>query len=287
MKTLLTSLVALALVLPALAQDKKGDKGDDKGKDDKGKDAKVEPLPLPKEKPEEEVPAEDVGRPPVELILMPGEASANPYRKGVSYANGGVISVSQPNPTTLVITMSGLAACNADLVCQSAAGYHFNLSQDFLVRVNAKYVKSPRLWMESRVIGLLRTNHELYEHCLCKMGGMAETGSAEASVACGDAELVHIALPPRSICCSADLSVYNHDGPLCIPVHPGCYTLHQTWSIGTSHPPFFCRGASAEFAPEPQYYPDANAWWFQHFKPFNGTATRDFGYQVTIKVMSK
>ena len=38
----------------------------------------------------------------VELVVQPGEASATPCKKGVAYANGGVIAVAQPNPTTLV-----------------------------------------------------------------------------------------------------------------------------------------------------------------------------------------
>ena len=61
------------------------------------------------------------------------------------------------------------------------------------------------------------------------------------------------------------------------------YTLHENWGIGTTHPCFHCRGASAEFSPQPQYCPEAG-YWFQEFKPFNGTATKDFGYQVTIKI---
>ncbi|MBY0526386.1 MAG: hypothetical protein K2R98_23535 [Gemmataceae bacterium] len=66
-------------------------------------------------------------------------------------------------------------------------------------------------------------------------------------------------------------------------VTPGKYTLHEHWGIGTTHPCFFCRGASAEFAPQPQYYSDN--YWFQAFKPFSGTATKDFGFQVTIKLV--
>jgi hypothetical protein len=222
----------------------------------------------------------------VELVLVPGEASAVPYRKGVSFANGGVIDVAQPNPTTLVVTMSGLAATNADLVCQSAAGYHFDLTQCFEVCINSKRVKSAHLTLEGRVIGLLRTNHELYTCGLWKKGGTAATDAAVASIGCGEAELVGITLPSRAISCGDDLSVYNHEGPTCVPVLCGKYTLHETWGFGTTHPPFCCRGASAEFAPQPQYCPDAGAYWFQHFHPFNGLASKDFGYQVTIKLVA-
>jgi hypothetical protein len=47
------------------------------------------------------------GRPPVEFIVAPGEASAVPFKHGVSYANGGIIDVARPDPTTIVATLTG------------------------------------------------------------------------------------------------------------------------------------------------------------------------------------
>src|ERR1700736_1584093 len=70
-------------------------------------------------------------RPPVELIVAPGEASAVPLKKGVAYANGGIINVAQPNPTTIVVTMTGLTAANADPFFPSVANYQFDLTQGF------------------------------------------------------------------------------------------------------------------------------------------------------------
>lgn len=286
MKTLLTALVALTLAMPALAKAPQADKPEDKGK--------VEPLPQPKEKPgkAEEEPGEEVGargdRPPLELVILPGEAAATPYRKAVAYANGGIIDVAQPNPTTLVVTMSGLSATNADLVCTSAAGYKFDLTQCFEVRFNSRRVKHAHLTMEGKVQGLLRTNHELYTPCLfAHKGGTAETGPATAHISVGNADVLGLEMPSRSASCGDDLSVYNHEGPLAVPVTSGKYTLHQDWSFGTTHPPFCCRGASAEFSPQPQYCPEAaTAYWFQHFHPFNGMATKDFGFQVVIKLVA-
>src|SRR5437879_7551094 len=69
----------------------------------------------------------------VELVLMPGEAHATPAKKGVAFANGGIIDVAQPNPMTIVVTMSGLTAANADLLCTSSAHYQFELAQGFEV----------------------------------------------------------------------------------------------------------------------------------------------------------
>jgi len=269
MKTLLTALVALVLALPALAQDKEKEK-------DK------EPVPMPKVEPEEEAPL--TPRPVIELVIEPGQASATPKRSGVSYANGGIIDVSQPSPTTIVVTMSGLTATNADLLCKSLAYYHFDLEQCFEVRFNSRKVKGAKLTLEGRVIGLLRTDHEHRVPCCLerKKCPTAETEAATASIGCGSVEIVTLALPARQAGCCEDLSVYNKEGPLVVPVSAGKYTLHQKWGFGTTHPCFCCRGASAEFAPQPNHYPEV--YWFQHFRPFNGLATKDFGFQVTIRV---
>jgi hypothetical protein len=132
----------------------------------------------------------------------------------------------------------------------------------------------------------LRTNHQHYTHYLCnKKCGTADTQPAVAGITtCEGHPVVSLSLPARSAGCCEDLSVYNHEGPICVPVVCGKYTLHETWGFGTTHPCFICRGASAEFAPQPQYCPEAG-YWFQEWHPFNGTATKDFGFQVTIKVI--
>jgi hypothetical protein len=224
----------------------------------------------------------------VEFIITPGEASAVPIKKGLAWANGGVIDVAQPNPTTLTITMSGLTATNADLLCTSVANYHFELTQAFAVVFNSKRVVGAKLTLEGRVIGILRTDHTHHTPCCfpgCRHCGTAETLPATAAVTSEGGELVSLSLPPRQSCCCDDLSVYNHEGPFCVPVICGKYMLHETWGFGTTHPAFWCRGASAEFSPQPQYCPEAGEYWFQHFHPFNGLASKDFGYQVTLKLI--
>jgi hypothetical protein len=225
-------------------------------------------------------------RPPVEFVVAPGEASAVPIKKGVSWANGGVIDVAQPNATTLIVTMSGITATNADLLCKSIANYDFQLTQAIGINFNSKRVVGAKLSLEGRVIGLLRTNHEYYtRHCGNSHCGIAETHPATATVTNEAGEIASLALPARQASGCDDLSVYNHEGPFCVPVICGKYVLHETWGFGTTHPAFFCRGASAEFAPQPQHYRGANSYWFEHFEPFNGSATKDFGYQVVLKLV--
>lgn len=224
-------------------------------------------------------------RPAVELVVLPGEASAVPFRRGIAYANGGVVDITQPNPATIVVTMSGLTATNADLLCTSVATYQFQLAQCFDVRFNSPRVKGASLTLEGRVIGLLRSSHEIYNHYWnkCKKCGEAHTDPAVACISAAQQELVKIALPPRQAAGCQDLSVYNQEGPLAVPVQPGKLTLNGTWGFGTTHPAFCCRGASAEFSPQPYEIP--TNYWFSEFRPFNGLATKDFGFQITIKVV--
>jgi hypothetical protein len=232
--------------------------------------------------------AQDAGRSLVEFVLQPGEAHAVPAKTGVAYANGGVIDVAQPNASTLVVTMSGLTATNADLCRTSFANYTFELMQGFEVRINGDRVKSARLTLEGRVIGLLRTDHELYSHALhvSKKCGTAETQPAIAAItACDGPEVVALHLPPRTAAgCCDDLSVYNYEGPVSVSVPAGKYTLHEAWGFGTTHPAFHCHGASAEFAPQPYVLPSPGSYWFEHWQPFNGAATKDFGFQVTLRL---
>ncbi len=224
-------------------------------------------------------------RPPVEIVVTPGQASAVPVKRGVAYVNGGVIDVTQPNPTTMVVTMTGLTAADADLLRASVAQYQFELAQDFEVVFNSKRVKSAKLTVESRVVGLLRTefNHEAGCLHFRKKWATAETQDAVTTVNCGSAQVVTVTLPGRATPGCDDLSVYDHFGPVAAEVGAGTYSLSETWGFGVTHPAFQCRGASAEFSPQPSYIP--SGYWLSDFRPFNGLATRDFGFQMTLKVM--
>ena len=159
------------------------------------------------------------------------------------------------------------------------------LTQSFTVAFHSKRVKSAKLVLEARVIGLLRTEFDHRAGCLesHKKCGSAETLPAVATVSGGSQAPLSLALPARAAPGCDDLSVYNHDGPVEAEVGPGCYVLHETWGFGVTHPPFHCRGASAEFTPQPAYVPAS--YWFNDFRPFNGLATRDFGFQATLRLV--
>ena len=68
-----------------------------------------------------------------------------------------------------------------------------------------------------------------------------------------------------------------------VPVKPGKYTLHQTFQVSATHPKSVlpCKAASAEFAPDPALDP----LWISYWEPFHGANKKDFGFQITIRVL--
>jgi hypothetical protein len=230
-------------------------------------------------------------RPPAELVVEPGMGSATPLKQAVAWANGGVIDVAQPNATTLVITMSGLTAVNADLCRTSVARYRFDLNQRFAVVVNSPRVKGTKLTLEGQGVGLLRTSHESYQHvgfCANWRCPTADTDPAKALITNPAGQILALVLPSRCANGCTDLSVYDHDGPFTAAVKAGSYELREMWGFGTAHPSFVCHGASAEFSPQPAYYAGIHGpygYWFEHFQPFNGAASKDFGFRVVVKLI--
>ena len=75
--------------------------------------------------------------------------------------------------------------------------------------------------VEGRVIGLLRGEKK----------GCAEYADACASILAGPVELVTVCVPTHKVCGCENLSVNDHDGPKGVPITPGKYTLHQSFTI--------------------------------------------------------
>ena len=80
-----------------------------------------------------------------------------------------------------------------------------------------------------------------------------------------------------------DCSINDHEGPVEIPISPGKYLLSQTFAITAAHPGTLrpCKAASAEFAPDPALDP----LWISYWEPFHGATKKDFGLQITMKVV--
>jgi hypothetical protein len=175
--------------------------------------------------------------------------------------------------------MTGAVLAKCCPLGHSEAGYSFELSQCFEIVTTDPKVPA-KLLIEARVVGLLRNPKCC---CGCPDASAAISVPAHAAVQCGPEELLALTLPARSAAPGEDLSVYNREGPICIPVVPGKYTLHEVFGIqaATGKWASWCRGPSAEFAPDSAL----DASWLSPHEPFHNANKKSFGFQVILKVV--
>jgi hypothetical protein len=215
--------------------------------------------------------------PPAIIVLGSRHGHATPVRQGFAHTGGGNIDVAQPAPDTVIVTMTGVAVAGAHPCKDSAAAWNFDLEQCFEVRFDDPRLKQAKLTLEARVIGLLRSH--------CKGGGVAEQAPGCATVLAGPVALVTVCAPPHSVGGGENLSVNCKEGPVSGPAGAGSYSLHQTFAVRATHPHTLapCKAASAEFAPDPALDP----LWISYWEPFHGAAKKDFGLQVTMRVIAE
>jgi hypothetical protein len=212
--------------------------------------------------------------PPASIILGPRHGHGVPSRCGHNHTGAGNIDVALPSPDTVVVTMSGVAAAGANPCKDSLASMSFNLYQDFAVRFDSPKLKKAKLVVEARVIGLLRSR--------CKGGGTAQEGPGCATVGTGEVPLVRVCAPEHAVAGGEMLSINDHDGPYEVPIAPGNYTLYQTFTVSATYPQTWCPGrAVAEFGADS----GLDKLWVSSHDPFSGASNKDFGLQVTLKVV--
>jgi hypothetical protein len=83
------------------------------------------------------------------------------------------------------------------------------------------------------------------------------------------------------VSCGQNLSINDAEGPACIPITPGCYTLHQVFNFSACMPKGLlpCKAPSAEFAADA-----LDPLWIDYKEPFYGADKSAYGFQVTIRV---
>ncbi len=217
--------------------------------------------------------------PAVQLVLGPGQGTASPQRTCCTHTGGGNVLVTQPADDTIATSMTGVVVAKCGPLLDHLASESFELTQDFEVVINDPKIHAAKLLMEGRVVGLLRT-----PKCCGNSGESASINEpATAVIRCGPEELLALSLPPVSVSSGESLSVYNREGPGCVVLTPGKYTLHQVFGIqavgGTCPVP--CKGPSAEFAPDGGLDPR----WISTHEPFHGAIKRTFGFQVILKIV--
>jgi hypothetical protein len=180
--------------------------------------------------------------------------------------------VLQPAPDTLTITLTGAAAAKANPFAPSMASLEAAVEQKFEVVFPAGFTPA-HLILEGRVLGLLRSE--------CLKSGSAELVQATAAVHHDSQTLVGLNFPPKSVSGREALAVNLADGSACVPVGPGCHTLHLSLHITASQSRCLCPHiSSAEFAPPPALPPT----WIHFPDPFGGLDRTGLGFQVTVRV---
>jgi hypothetical protein len=218
-------------------------------------------------------------QPPVIIKLGDRHGHGIPHRIGCTHLTGGNIEVEQPAPNEVLILLRGAAVATGHPFRDSQAEMQFELDQELnIIFREPEKVKAAKLTMEGKLIGLLRSQPGRHEH----MGrGSAECGAACAELVCDEKVLVSLCVPPHSVGGGENLSINCQKGPACIAILPGCYRLHETFSLGAAHPhsTLPCWPASAEFAPGA-----LNEKWIGYWEPFHGAGKSKFGFQVLLRV---
>ncbi len=220
--------------------------------------------------------AAQTASPSVTITLGTRQGTATPERQGFTHTGGGNIDVAQPSSDALVVTMTGVAVAGAHPCKNSSARLTFNLSQEFEISFEKPDVKAAKLTFEGRIIGLLRSH--------AKGGGAAEFCSPTIAITPEKGgQLIAVGLPARSVAGGENLSINDHIGPMTVPITAGKYVLHQSLGVAAEHPRSLapCKAASAEFAPDPALDP----LWISYWEPFHGANKKDFGFQITLKVI--
>lgn len=222
----------------------------------------------------------------VTIVVKPAEAAAplvsvrlrdrhghvTPVRSGCAHIGGGNIDVAQPGPDTVVITMSGSAVA-AGHPKGTSANLAFDLQQSLEVVFEKPEVKTAKLTMEGRVIGVLRGS---------KKGGASITGGVASLCGTTGSEVVSITMPEHATSCADALSINDKPTPVFGIVSAGCFNLAMAWQINAHNAGLLDHAASAEFADGA-----VDPLWLPAKAPFYGIGKKDFGYQVILKVVEE
>jgi hypothetical protein len=218
--------------------------------------------------------------PAYQILLRSRRAEVTPQRSKDAQTGGGSISVEQPEPSTIVVTMTGSAVAGSD--CHhAAAGLCFELEQDLEIVSLRSGARPPRIGMVGRVVGTLQVTDP--GKCFCKGCGSAQQGPATAFLMSGDTNLLSLNVDPAGVGCGQELAINHRAGPVESLAGVGCYHLQASFQIGANQGKgvFYRQAAVADFDPAPEL----DAFWADVLKPFRAVPRRDFGFKVVLRVV--
>jgi len=226
------------------------------------------------------LPAQSPAEPPYRIVLRSRHAEAMPTRFKDAQTGGGAIVVEQPEPNTIVVTMTGAAVAGSDFHA-SAAAIAFNLDQDLEIVPTRKGLRPPRVGLVGRVVGTLQvTDPKFGKPC-----GSAEQGTATACLTSCGTSLLSINVKSSSVGCGQELAINHRDGPYEATAAAGLCHLSATFRLAVNQGKglFNRQAAVADFDPGP----DLDAAWADALKPFRALPRREFGFKVIVRVIEE
>jgi hypothetical protein len=189
------------------------------------------------------------------------------------------VVVEQPEPNTIVASMTGSAVAGSEFH-GSSAGITFDLDQAFDIFPTRKGLRPPRIAMVGRVVGTLQVTDPGKHGKGC---GSADQSPGTACLVLGDTTLLSIAVQPASAGPGSPVSVNTREGPVETVAVPGSYTLKQSFAISVSQGKcvFNRQYAVADFDAAPQL----DGFWGDALKPFRAVVRKDFGFKVVVRVV--
>jgi hypothetical protein len=215
--------------------------------------------------------------PKVYFLLGEGRAGGVPWWQWCGKTGGGVVTVRQPSPDVLEITMTGAASTEG--VCSTSSGVQVVLDQLFTVVTDDPKVLAAVLQIQGYAAGLVHTP-----------GKESAVGFSRACAAVhcdpagpgGAGPVASFCLPDFAAGAAEARTVYARGTPVLVPVRPGCYTLSQTFLVSSAKPKWSCgRGGAIVFAPGQMSALEFT----DHKNPFRGISREEFGFHVRLKLV--
>jgi hypothetical protein len=223
--------------------------------------------------------AEPPAGPAYQIVLRSRNAEVTPTRSNGAETGGGSIVVEQPEPNTIVITMSGAAVAGSD--CHgSSASLDFNLEQELDIIPTRAGVRPPRIGMVARVVGTLQVTDPGKCGRAC---GTAEQGPAAACLALDGTHLLSVSVKPSSVACGQESSINHLNGPVESSAVAGSYCLTGSFHLGVTqgNGVWNRQAAVADFDPAPQL----DGFWADALKPFRAVPRKEFGFRIVARVV--
>ena len=205
------------------------------------------------------------------ITLGARTACVTPRTTRQARADGGIVDVQVPSPNELVATLTGTAAANAILGCESAVTQTFHLEQEFEIAGPDAKATEVTLTMESNLVGLVRAKHKAAASAQVASAKICPLGSPETPFV-----MIH---PPFGVG-GTDARLCNQRlSPIKVPgMPPGRYVLVADLVLAADATGVVDAHSAADFSPSTTLPAD----WVRTRDPFQGVDKKDFGFRIAL-----